>query len=112
MTKSFQLHTIGILGALAMLSRPAPAQTAVATDSTSTLAGVYTVEQATRGRRVYAGLCRSCHAPSTGNSFAKLWAGRTVSELFSYIMQTMPDNNPGQLSATDNADIVGYLLQM
>ena len=81
-------------------------------DSTSTLSGVYTAEQAARGRASYAGLCRSCHIPSSGESFAKLWAGRTVSDLFKYIMETMPDNNPGLLSPPDNADVVGYLLQV
>jgi hypothetical protein len=81
-------------------------------DSTSTLSGVYTAEQAARGRASYAGLCRSCHLPSSGNSFAKLWAGRSVSDLFKYIMETMPDNNPGLLSPPDNADVVGYLLQV
>jgi hypothetical protein len=81
-------------------------------DSTSTLSGIYTAEQAARGRASYAGLCRSCHLPSSGESFAKLWAGRTVSDLFKYIMETMPDNNPGLLSPPDNADVVGYLLQV
>ena len=101
-----------VWGCLALWSRPTAAQTAPSTDSTSTLTGVYTADQAKRGKVAYAGLCRSCHIPSTGDSFARLWGGRPVSDLFKYIMETMPDNNPGQISAADNADIVGYLLQV
>lgn len=103
--------TAVIAGFLLLAGRMASAQSAPK-DSTSTLSGVYTAEQAARGRASYAGLCRSCHVPSSGDSFAKLWAGRAVSDLFKYIMETMPDNNPGLLSPPDNADVVGYLLQV
>ena len=53
-------------------------------------------------------LPRSVH----GNSFAKRWAGKTILDLFTYIYETMPDNNPRSVSETDNADIIGYLLQV
>lgn len=79
--------------------------------ATSTLNGVYTVEQATRGRNIYLGQCRSCHNPSTGDAFERLWGGKTVSDLFSYIHESMPPNDPGSLSRTDNADVVSFLLQ-
>jgi mono/diheme cytochrome c family protein len=78
---------------------------------TSTLNGVYTLEQAARGRNIYLGQCRSCHNPSTGDAFEKLWAGKTVADLFTYIKESMPPNDPGALSRTDNADVVGFLLQ-
>ena len=103
----------GIVAAcLCIVGRVASAQSPPPKDSTSTLAGVYTAEQAARGRATYAGFCRSCHLPSSGDSFAKLWAGRTVFDLSKYVMETMPDNNPGVLSPPDNADVIGYLLQV
>jgi cytochrome c5 len=97
---------------LAVVSASARAQTPAATDSTSTLAGVYTSDQAKRGKEAYLTFCKSCHLPSTGDSFAKRWAGKTILDLFTYIYETMPDNNPRSVSETDNADIIGYLLQV
>ena len=96
---------------LAGLSVSVRAQAPRVADSTSTLSGVYTDEQAKRGRDAYLGQCRSCHAPSTGSAFSKRWAGKTVLELFTYIFETMPDNNPRSVGEADNVDIIGYLLQ-
>jgi hypothetical protein len=89
----------------------APAAATAATGPVSTLGGVYTMDQAVRGRRVYLGLCRSCHNPSTGQAFATLWVGKTVGDLFMYIWESMPPNEPRTLISTDNADIIGFLLQ-
>jgi len=100
-----------VAGVLAAVITPARAQTSTAVDSTSTLAGVYTGDQAKRGKEAYLTYCRSCHLPSTGNAFAQRWAGKTILDLFTYIYETMPDNNPRSVSETDNADIIGYLLQ-
>ena len=97
---------------LAVLSVSVRAQSPRAGDSTSTLSGVYTDEQAKRGKEVYLNLCKSCHAPSTGNTFAKRWAGKTILDLFTYIFETMPDNNPRSVSESDNADVISYMLQV
>ena len=78
---------------------------------TSTVSGVYTAEQASRGRNIYLGQCRSCHNPSTGSAFERLWGGKPLSDLFTYIHESMPPNDPGSLSRTDNADVVSFLLQ-
>jgi quinoprotein glucose dehydrogenase len=82
-------------------------------DST-TLSGVYTREQAARGRNVYAGNCRSCHAPEshTGKTFETWWRGNQLSELFTFVSTQMPKNDPGSLAAEDVADVIAYLLQM
>ena len=101
----------GVVAVLAAVSAPARAQTSTAVDSTSTLAGVYTGDQAKRGKEAYLTFCRSCHVPSIGNEFAKRWGGKTILDLFTYIYETMPDNNPRSVSETDNADIISYLLQ-
>lgn len=80
----------------------------------STLSGVYTTEQAARGKDVYAGNCRSCHTPMshTGEMFATWWRGKQLSDLFTFVSTQMPKNDPGSLSAGDAADVVAYLLQM
>ena len=80
----------------------------------STLSGVYTSEQASRGKDVYAGSCRSCHTPAshTGVTFAKWWRGKQLSDLFGFISTMMPKNDPGSLAPEDVADVTAYLLKM
>jgi mono/diheme cytochrome c family protein len=80
----------------------------------STLSGIYTDEQADRGKDVYAGNCRSCHTPSshTGATFSKWWKGKQVSDLFTFIGTNMPKNNPGTLDPGDVADVVAFILKM
>jgi mono/diheme cytochrome c family protein len=80
----------------------------------STLSGVYTKEQATRGRYVYLGSCRYCHNAAThaGKVFEEWWKGKQLSELFDYVLERMPKNEPGSLAPEDVADVVAYLLQL
>ena len=80
----------------------------------STLSGVYTDEQASRGKDVYAGSCRSCHTPAshTGATFNKWWRGKQLSDLFGFISTLMPKNDPGSLAPEDVADVTAYLLKM
>jgi len=80
----------------------------------STLTGVYTEEQAGRGRNFYLGMCKSCHAPEshTGPTFAKWWKGRKLSDLFTYISTQMPKNDPGSLDPADIADVMAYLMKL
>jgi mono/diheme cytochrome c family protein len=80
----------------------------------TTLAGVYTAAQAIRGKNVYAGMCRSCHTPEshTGPTFRKWWETKRVADLFQFIGEKMPKNDPGTLSYEDTADVVAYLLKM
>ena len=79
--------------------------------SISTLSGVYSEDQARRGKDVYITLCKSCHNPSTGEAFAKRWAGKTLLDLFTYIYENRPDNNPRSVDEATDADIIGYLMQ-
>ena len=94
---------------------PAPAaKKATAPSRLSTLTGVYTDEQAGRGKNLYTGTCRSCHSPTshTGATFAQWWRGKPLSDLFTFIGEKMPKNDPGTLAPEDVADVVAYLLKM
>lgn len=95
-----------------VVATPLPAQQT--SSPRSTLAGVYSVEQARRGGDVYAGMCKSCHtaATHTGPTFEKLWAGRPLSELFGYISTRMPKNEPGSLAPEEYVDVLAYLLKL
>jgi len=80
----------------------------------TTLDGLYTDEQASRGKDVYLNSCRSCHTPAshTGATFNKWWRGKHLSDLFAFISTRMPKNDPGSLAPEDVADVMAYLLKM
>jgi S-disulfanyl-L-cysteine oxidoreductase SoxD len=80
----------------------------------STLNGIYTDEQALRGRDVYLGSCKSCHSPQshTGATFNQWWRGKQLSDLFTFVKTRMPKNDPGSLAPEDAADVIAYLLKM
>jgi quinoprotein glucose dehydrogenase len=83
--------------------------------------GVYTQEQADRGKAAYAGHCASCHgetlagidvAPAlTGSNFLNNWNGTSAGDLFDRIKTTMPLNAPGSLDARSVSDIEAFLFQ-
>lgn len=82
--------------------------------------GVYTVEQASRGKTLYSKECASCHGaaldgsgqapPLAGAGFKGNWNGQSVDDLFEKVQTSMPADQPGKLSRGQNADILGYLL--
>lgn len=83
-------------------------------DSITTKSGVYTAAQAVRGRDVYAGNCKSCHTAEshTGAAFNATWNKRSLSELYTYIRDRMPKNEPGSLSLEEYADVLAYVLKL
>ena len=83
-------------------------------DSVTTKSGVYTAQQAARGRDVYAGNCRSCHTAEshTGPAFTAKWNRRPLSDLYVYIRDQMPKSAPGSLSEDEYADVLAYVLKM
>jgi hypothetical protein len=92
----------------------AGAQGPSAAPQRSTKQGVYSREQWMRGRDVYAGLCAGCHpaATHTGSTFTTSWAGKKLSDLFGFLRERMPKNDPGSLSEQDYVDVMSYMLRM
>ena len=78
------------------------------------LDGVYTEEQATRGRDTYQMQCKSCHTPAshTGVVFANSWHCKPLSALYNFIVERMPKNEPGSLQPYEYADVLAYLLKL
>src|SRR6185436_10026913 len=75
--------------------------------------GVYSDEQANRGKALYAQECASCHGSElTGGEFLAGWDGLTIGDLFERIRISMPQNAPGSLSGQQNADILAYVLSV
>jgi S-disulfanyl-L-cysteine oxidoreductase SoxD len=83
--------------------------------------GVFTDAQAERGRDAYQTSCEACHgdtlagvdvAPSlTGGAFQGNWNGQSLGELVARARTTMPQNDPGSLSAATITDIVAFILK-
>jgi mono/diheme cytochrome c family protein len=93
----------------------------VAAQGKSTLDGVYTDAQATRGEAVYTNQCASCHLPDlsgggqaaalVGPDFNADWKDETLSDLFDRVKISMPADKPGSMSSPDVADVIAYLLK-
>ena len=100
--------------ATASLARVAGAQSSVPQSARSTASGVYTDEQATRGRDTYQMQCKSCHTPAshTGPTFASWWDRKPLSELYQFVTTRMPKNEPGSLQPDEYVDLIAYLLKL
>jgi quinoprotein glucose dehydrogenase len=84
--------------------------------------GVYTREQAERGKKGYTVFCENCHAAdlsgnNSGDSGAPplkrdgFMAGSDANGLFSKISRTMPFDAPGSLEPAEYLDILAYIFE-
>jgi mono/diheme cytochrome c family protein len=84
--------------------------------------GVYTADQALRGKSGYDGVCARCHGvPLTGSqgngptlkgpAFLAHWDKDTIGSLYVKIRDTMPQGTPGTLTDEVKLQILAYLLQ-
>ncbi len=73
----------------------------------------FTAAQASRGERRFNQLCADCHR---NVEITRSWfSGRvhqTAGDLMTVMSLTMPESNPGGLSADQYADILAFLLRM
>ena len=86
----------------------------------STSAGVFTEEQAQRGKDLYDQECTLCHlddlrgdgiSPSLlGRAFTYRWGDLSIGDMYTAIRTTMPEGAPASLSAQSYVDIIAYLL--
>jgi cytochrome c len=83
--------------------------------------GVYTSQQANRGRVQYESRCADCHGDElegdvvehpelAGGNFRDKWNGETLGDLFERIHRDMPQRNPGSLSRETTVDVIAYIL--
>lgn len=109
--------TVSVAQAQSDTTRPKP-DSVTKTDSTSgeksVLAGVFTEEQATKGDSEHQANCSACHGTENyvGEAFTKNWVGRTAFDLFDQLKTTMPEDNPGGLSAQQYTDIIAYIFKI
>ena len=81
----------------------------------------FTVEQASRGERMYFRDCAHCHgqelwdgaaSPLVGSDFRVIWSneGKTLYDLFDVTRSTMPVAAEGTLSPQEMADLLAFIL--
>jgi cytochrome c len=104
----------------------------------SVKSGVYTTDQARRGREHYRKRCILCHLdngqgraaepeiagqsleregdaeapPVAGDPFLTKWNGKTAGALYDLVRKTMPVGSAGSLSEKEYADVLAYLFEL
>ena len=95
------------------------AQVTQAKNGDSIWDGVYTQDQASRGRASFETNCSYCHHEQNdpegpalvGADFIDRWREDNLDSLFTFIKTKMPRSAPGSLSESTYVDIVAYLLE-
>ena len=106
------------VGALALTgTHPVTAQEA---EEPSVWDGVYSAEQAMRGKKLYEATCSRCHGedlsganarPLAGESFIRDWGGLKLDGVLTRAM-TMPPGASGALGEAGYVDIIAYVLEV
>lgn len=75
--------------------------------------GVYSAGQASRGQALFQSICTTCHDTGrfTGDEFVTSFSGKPLAELFKAV-QTMPEDNPGSLTAQQYGDVIAFFLSL
>jgi mono/diheme cytochrome c family protein len=94
---------------------------ASAAETTSVWQGVYTKDQAARGKTRYFTACAACHggllqgdsdSPElAGVGFMKRWGEQSIATLFAFANSQMPVGRPGSLGAQGYADVIAFILE-
>lgn len=81
--------------------------------SRTTEDGIYTAEQAERGKDSYTLVCAGCHPLDWYRGAAiKPWNGAPLFNLYDVMATTMPQNNPGSLKRREYLDLLAYILSL
>jgi cytochrome c5 len=115
------VNVVAVVAATAMLTIAAAALTAQQ-ESKNISDGVFTADQALRGKSGYDGVCARCHGvPLTGSqgngptlkgaAFLAHWDKDTLGSLYTKIRDTMPQGAPGTLTDEVKLQILAYVLQ-
>ncbi len=112
-------------GVLAVVIGTATAVIAAGTDTTLR-DGLYSADQAKRGKVEYTTFCGGCHLadlsgtlsgdggapPLRGEPFVAFIETWNVRQLFDYIRTTMPADDPSALTNDQYLDVLAYVFQM
>jgi mono/diheme cytochrome c family protein len=85
---------------------------------------VYTKEQAARGAELYGAYCDKCHDPAklpegkkppppiVGDKFKENWQDKTLGELYTTVLTTMPSDASTVLTPEQTLDLLAHLLKL
>lgn len=104
-------------GSTESVTVPAPASTPAAETARAeptTADGIFTVAQAERGADLFRSTCAECHdaADWTEPGFRGRWEDESVFQLWYYINDRMPYDDPWSLSRQEVTDALSYILQL
>lgn len=87
---------------------------AAAEDKKTIADKVYSAEQADRGEARFKTSCSSCHTPNSfgGGALAERWNGQSLGQVFDFISNVMPENDPGSLKAEEYINVIAFLLKV
>ena len=120
---NFPFARVGVALVFVAASGLAQAAAVSPQDKTRTVwDGVYTDQQAARGREGYETSCSSCHQPGltgggespalVGNPFMERWREDNLATIVTRVSTLMPFDNPATLSRDAYLDIIAYILQV
>jgi mono/diheme cytochrome c family protein len=89
----------GVIVSVDAAQAPAP--------SRSARDGVYTDDQAARGKKTFETICIACHETRLWRDY---WVKETLGDLFETIRTNMPEDAPGTLSPQEVRDVLAFIL--
>jgi mono/diheme cytochrome c family protein len=78
----------------------------------STKDGVFTAEQAERGKAVYEKSCVNCHQADFYRERLTRFQSKPVGELFEVVSTSMPADNIGGLLTSEYLDVLAYIFSV
>ena len=80
----------------------------------SILDSVFTTEQADRGEDVFMRICIDCHLPEefVDGRYLLSWEGQPLADMFEYVRDNMPEDNPGSLRNREYLSVLTYILKI
>ena len=80
----------------------------------TTADGIFTIAQAERGLQLFEGICSECHDAGdwTDPGFRGRWKDQSVFQLWYYINDRMPYDDPWSLNRQQVTDVLTYILQL
>jgi S-disulfanyl-L-cysteine oxidoreductase SoxD len=94
-------------------AKPAGTAKPAASAAKTTLSGIYTKAQAAKGEETYFNMCVNCHPKGyyAGPGFKANWNNRPLWDLWDWISNKMPKNDPGSLTPAEVVQVMAYILQ-
>lgn len=88
------------------------AHAAVSAEPRTVNDAIYSKAQAEVGESLYAEHCILCHDKKYFRPILKRWEGQPLGILFTVMITSMPEGNPGVLTEKETVDILAYILSL